>query len=90
MINGDHKNKDKKRSMLIHPSTSRTIHQEYKDWIEGIIRDYAKAYESKARNTKDKSRRIDFSFAEIEKDFLHSYEELKKQKKVYQNMMINL
>ncbi len=81
MINGDHKNKDKKRSMLIHPSTSRTIHQEYKDWIEGIIRDYARAYESKARNTKDKSRRIDFSFAEIEKDFLHSYEELKKTEK---------
>ena len=47
MINGDHKNKNKKRSMLIHPSTSRTIHQEYKDWVEGIIRDYAKAYESK-------------------------------------------
>ncbi len=81
MMNGDHKKKQKKRSMLIHPSTSRIVHQEYKDWIEGIIRDYSKAYESKARNTRDNSKRIDFSFTEIEKDFINSYEELKKTQK---------
>ena len=51
---------NKKRSMLVHPSTSRAIHAEYKDWVDGIIRDYGKAYKSKAYNTKDKSKRIDF------------------------------
>ena len=80
MMNGDHKNKDKKRSMLVHPSTSRTVHAEYKGWIDGIIRDYAKAYKTKAYNTKDKSQRIDFTFSEIEKDFLSSYDEIKKTK----------
>ena len=81
MINGDHKDKTKKRSMLVHPSTSRAVHTEYKDWVDGIIRDYGKAYKSKAYNTKDKTKRIDFSFPEIEKDFLKSYEELKKTEK---------
>ena len=81
MMNGDHKNKNKKRSMLVHPSTSRAVHAEYKDWVDGIIRDYGKAYKSKAYNTKDKLKRIDFSFPEIEKDFLKSYEELKKTEK---------
>ena len=60
MINGDHKDKTKKRSMLVHPSTSRAVHTEYKDWVDGIIRDYGKAYKSKAYNTKDKTKRIDF------------------------------
>ena len=81
MMNGDHKNKKKKRSMLIHPSTSRAIHTEYKDWTDGIIRDYSRAYKTKAHNIKDNSKRIDFSFAEIEKDFLNSYEEIQKTEK---------
>jgi FkbM family methyltransferase len=84
-MNGDHKNKDKKRSMLVHPSTSRTVHAEYKGWIDGIIRDYAKAYKTKAYNTKDKSQRIDFTFSEIEKDFLSSYDEIKKTKNDFPN-----
>ncbi|MDA7472911.1 LysM peptidoglycan-binding domain-containing protein [Candidatus Pelagibacter ubique] len=81
MMNGDHKNKKKKRSMLIHPSTSRAIHTEYKDWTDGIIRDYSRAYKTKAHNIKDNSKRIDFSFAEIEKDFLNSYKEIQKTEK---------
>ena len=94
MMNGDHKNKKKKRSMLIHPSTSRAIHTEYKDWTDGIIRDYSRAYKTKAHNIKDNSKRIDFSFAEIEKDFLSSYEEIQKTEKNFpmydEQLIINI
>ena len=94
MMNGDHKNKKKKRSMLIHPSTSRAIHTEYKDWTDGIIRDYSRAYKTKAHNIKDNSKRIDFSFAEIEKDFLNSYEEIQKTEKNFpkydEQLIINI
>ena len=94
MMKGDHKIKKKKRSMLIHPSTSRPIHTEYKDWTEGIIKDYSKGYKTKAYSIKDKSKRVDISFAEIEKEFLKSYDELKKTEKNLpkydENFIINI
>ena len=78
--NKDHKNK-KKRSMLIHPSTSRAVHLEWKGWVEGILKKYSKAFKTKALNIADKSNRIDFSYEEVKKDFLDSYEELIKTEK---------
>ena len=80
MGNADHLNK-KNRSMLIHPSTSRPIHAEWKGWVEGILNKYSKAYQTKALNILDKSVRIDFSFGDVEKDFLESYKEIAKTEK---------
>ena len=91
MQNGDHLNKKKNRSMLIHPSTSRPIHTEWKGWVEGILKKYSKAFETKALSIIDKSKRVDFSYEEVEKDFLQSYEEIIKTEKKfpkYDNLLI--
>lgn len=74
---GDHLNK-KSRSMLIHPSINRTIHEKWKDWVSAEILRFHKAYYSKAINILNKKNRIDLMFEDIESEFLASYKELKK------------
>ena len=71
----------KKRSMLVHPSTRRELHQGWKTWVQGILTRYEKAYQSKALNLIDSKNRIDMSFNDVEKEFLESYQELKKTEK---------
>lgn len=75
--NGDHISK-KLRSMLIHPSMSVSIHEDWRNWTSAEILKYHKAYHSKALNIVDKKNRIDVTFEEIQSEFLKSYEELRK------------
>ena len=71
----------KKRSMLVHPSTRRELHDGWRTWVQGILTRYEKAYQSKALNVVDSKNRKDMSFHDVEKEFLVSYEELKKTEK---------
>jgi len=67
--------------MLVHPSTRRELHDGWKTWVQGILIRYEKAYQSKALNLVDSKNRKDMSFEDVEKEFLKSYEELKKTEK---------
>ena len=53
LIDGDHKKK-KTRSMLIHPSVKIKLHQTWKNWVQGELERYKKAFDSKGRNILDK------------------------------------
>lgn len=74
---GEHRDK-KSRSMLVHPSINVENHQIWKGWIEGILKQYFTAYSSKAKNIKNSLERVHVTFDEIEKEFLHSYDQLKQ------------
>jgi len=75
--NKEHRDK-KSRSMLVHPSLHRALHDLWRNWISAEITRYYKAYESKALQIKGSSKRVDIYFDEIEKEFLESYKKLKK------------
>ena len=71
----EHINK-KSRSMLIHPSVSRPIHDRWWNWTKSEVERYQKAFKSKALNIV-KGSRVDISFSEIFNEFKKSYENLK-------------
>ena len=68
----------KSRSMLVHPSVGTTDHEKWKGWVDGVIRDDKKIFESKWANIKDPNSVIDISYKDLENDYLEAIQDLKK------------
>jgi LysM repeat protein len=80
LMNNDHLNK-KVRTMLVHPSTSRPVHTEWRNWIKTELDIYKRSLDSKANNIAGKSNRIDMNYHKLEDEFLEAHKEVKKTEK---------
>ena len=68
----------KSRSMLVHPSVGITDHAKWKGWVDSIIRDDKKIFESKWNSIKNSNSVIDISYKDVEEEYLKAIEDLKK------------
>ncbi len=80
LMKGDHMNK-KVRTMLVHPSTSRPVHTEWRNWIKSELDIYKRSLDSKANNIAGKSSKIDMNYHKLEEEFIEAHKEIKKTEK---------
>ncbi len=68
----------KSRSMLVHPAVGVSDHAKWKGWVDSIIRDDKKIFESKWNNIKNPKTVVDISYKDLENEYLGAIQDLKE------------